>query len=79
MAYRVEPALLSSGDTQGGIDFTGVRIYDHDRTISDVLQNMNKMDKEIFNKSKATIDVDFLFRGYSNTCKIFVCLVAGDK
>ncbi len=28
-----------------------VRIYDRDRTICDVLRNMNKMDKEIFNKA----------------------------
>ena len=28
-----------------------VRIYDRDRTICDVLRNMSKMDKEIFNKA----------------------------
>lgn len=50
-AYRVEPALLSIGETKGKIDFTEVRIYDRDRTICDVLRNMNKMDKEIFNKA----------------------------
>lgn len=50
-AYRVEPALLSIGETKGEIDFTEVRIYDRDRTICDVLRNMNKMDKEIFNKA----------------------------
>lgn len=50
-AYRVEQALLSIGETKGEIDFTEVRIYDRDRTICDVLRNMNKMDKEIFNKA----------------------------
>ncbi len=50
-AYRVEPALLSLGETNGIIEFTNVRIYDRDRTICDVLRNMNKMDKEIFNKA----------------------------
>lgn len=50
-AYRVEPALLSVGETKGEIDFTEVRIYDRDRTICDILRNMNKMDKEIFNKA----------------------------
>ena len=50
-AYRVEPALLSIGETKGKIDFTEVRIYDCDRTICDVLRNMNKIDKEIFNKA----------------------------
>lgn len=50
-AYRVEAALLPIGETKGEIDFTEVRIYDRDRTICDVLKNMNKMDKEIFNKA----------------------------
>lgn len=50
-AYRVEPDLLSVGETKGEIDFIEVRIYDRDRTICDVLRNMNKMDKEIFNKA----------------------------
>ena len=50
-AYRVEPALLSLGETNGIIEFTNVRIYDRDRTVCDVLRNMSKMDKEIFNKS----------------------------
>ncbi|MDC7290244.1 type IV toxin-antitoxin system AbiEi family antitoxin domain-containing protein [Blautia schinkii] len=50
-AYRVEPELLPVGETKGKIDFTEVRIYDRDRTICDVLRNMNKMDKEIFNKA----------------------------
>lgn len=50
-AYRLEPALLSIGVTRGEINFTDVRIYDRDRTICDVLRNMNKMDKEIFNKA----------------------------
>lgn len=50
-AYRVEPALVTLGETTGKIDFIDIRIYDRDRTICDVLRNMNKMDKEIFNKA----------------------------
>ena len=50
-AYRVEPELLSIGKTKGEIDLQEVYIYDRDRTICDVLRNMNKMDKEIFNKA----------------------------
>lgn len=50
-AYRVEPALLHLGEIDGIIEFTKVRIYDRDRTICDVLRNMSKMDKEIFNKA----------------------------
>ena len=50
-AYRVEPTILTIGETKGKIDSNEVRIYDRDRTICDVLRNMNKMDKEIFNKS----------------------------
>jgi len=50
-AYRVESALLPIGEIKGEIDSIGVRIYDRDRTICDVLRNMNKMDKEIFNKA----------------------------
>lgn len=50
-AYRVEPALFSLGETDGIIEFTKVRIYDRDRTVCDVLRNMSKIDKEIFNKA----------------------------
>lgn len=50
-AYRVEPALLHLGEMDGIIEFNKVRIYDRDRTICDVLRNMSKMDKEIFNKA----------------------------
>jgi len=50
-AYRVESALLPIGEIKGEIDSIEVRIYDRDRTICDVLRNMNKMDKEIFNKA----------------------------
>ena len=50
-AYRVERQLLTLGETEGIIDTHKVRIYDRDRTICDVLRNMNKMDKEIFNKA----------------------------
>lgn len=50
-AYRVESALLPLGETKGEINSTRVRIYDRDRTICDVLRNMNKIDKEIFNKA----------------------------
>lgn len=48
-AYRVESALLTIGETTGTIVSTEVRIYDRKRTVCDVLRNMNKMDKEIFN------------------------------
>lgn len=50
-AYRVEPYLLPLGETKGNIDCTEVRIYDRDRTICDCLRNINRMDKEIFNKA----------------------------
>lgn len=50
-AYRVESELLTLGESNGEIDSQKVRIYDRDRTICDVLRNMNKMDKEIFNKA----------------------------
>lgn len=50
-AYRIESNLITLGETTGEIDFTKVRIYDRDRTICDVLKNMSKMDKEIFNKA----------------------------
>ena len=49
--YRVAPAWLSLGETDGIIEFTKVRIYDRDRTVCDVLRNMSKIDKEIFNKA----------------------------
>lgn len=50
-AYRVEPDLITIGEVKGEINFTDVRIYDRDRTVCDVLRNMNKMDREIFNKA----------------------------
>jgi len=50
-AYRVESELLTLGEANGEIDSQKVRIYDRDRTICDVLRNMNKMDKEIFSKA----------------------------
>lgn len=50
-AYCVEPELVTLGEIKGEIDSHKVRIYDRDRTICDVLRNMNKMDKEIFNKA----------------------------
>ncbi len=50
-AYRVESSILTMGETDGTIDGEKVRIYDIDRTICDVLRNMNKMDKEIFNNA----------------------------
>jgi len=49
--YRTEPYLLSIGKTKGNIDDIEVRIYDRERTICDCLRNMNRMDKEIFNKA----------------------------
>lgn len=50
-AYRTEPYLMRLGETTGIIDETPVRIYDKDRTICDCLKNMNRMDKEVFNKA----------------------------
>ena len=50
-AYRVDSELITLGEANGEIDSQKVRIYDRDRTICDVLRNMNKMDKEIFNKA----------------------------
>lgn len=50
-AYRVETDLLTIGEIKGEIDSIEVRIYDRDRTICDVLRNMNRIDKEIFNKA----------------------------
>ena len=43
--------MVTLGETKGEIDFHKVCIYDRDRTICDMLRNMNKMDKEIFNKT----------------------------
>lgn len=42
---------LTLGETKGQLILSDVRIYDRDRTICDVLRNMNKMDREIFNKA----------------------------
>lgn len=50
-AYRVEPPLVTLGETVGEIDYIKIRIYDRDRTICDILRNMNRMDKEVFNKA----------------------------
>ncbi len=50
-AYRTEPRLLYIGEAKGNIDGEEVCIYDKDRTICDCLKNMNRMDKEIFNKA----------------------------
>lgn len=50
-AYRVESNILVLGETDGQIDNETVRIYDRDRTICDIIRNMSKMDKEIFNKA----------------------------
>lgn len=50
-AYRVESALVPLGEIKGCINCVDVRIYNRDRTICDVLRNMSKMDKEIFNKA----------------------------
>lgn len=49
--YRVNPPLLALGETKGEIDHHEVRVYDRDRTLCDVLRNMNRMDREIFNKA----------------------------
>lgn len=50
-AYLVEPSLLSLGGTEGEIDFEKVRICDRDRTICDVLRNMNRMAREIISRA----------------------------
>ncbi len=50
-AYRVEPALVTLGETAGRMDGADIRIFDRDRTICDVLRHMNKMDREVFNKA----------------------------
>ncbi len=49
--YRLESEFVTLGETTGKIDFTKVRIYDRDRTICDVLKNMTRMDRELFNKA----------------------------
>lgn len=49
--YRMESGQLSLGQAEGEIDGAKVRIYDRDRTICDVLRNMGKIDREIFNKA----------------------------
>ena len=50
-AYRVKPPLVTLGEAAGEIDYIKIRIYDRDRTICDILRNMNRMDKEVFNKA----------------------------
>ena len=50
-AYRMNPYLLAIGETTGMIDEIPVRIYDKERTICDCLKNVNRMDKEVFNKA----------------------------
>lgn len=57
-AYRIEPDLLRIGETTGEIDFFEIHIYDRDRTICDVLRNMNKIDKELFNKAIQNYVID---------------------
>jgi predicted transcriptional regulator of viral defense system len=49
--YYSEPDLLEIGLASGEIDSFGVRIYDRDRTICDVIRHINTMDREIFNKA----------------------------
>ncbi len=49
--YRLDSAIIKLGECQGMIDGECVRIYNRERTICDVLHNMSKMDKEIFNKA----------------------------
>ena len=46
-AYRVEPPLVTVGEITGEIDYIKIRIYDCNRTICDILRNMNRMDKEV--------------------------------
>ena len=61
-AYRVESELVTLGETEGEIDFHKVRIYDRDRTICDVLRNMNKIDEKIRDvwKQIKTIEEKFI-------------------
>lgn len=42
---------ITLGEATGEIDYIKIRIYDRDRTICDILRNMNRMDKEVFNKA----------------------------
>lgn len=58
--YRIDSQMLTLGETTGIMDGREVHIFDRDRTICDVLKNMNKMDKEIFNKA---------IQGYVNDTK----------
>lgn len=50
-AYRVEKDLLSMGESEGKIDNLSIKVYDRDRTICDVIRNVTKIDREIFNKA----------------------------
>ena len=50
-AYRVKKELLTLGVTSIEIDGYEVRIYDRERTICDIIRNVNKIDKETFNKA----------------------------
>ncbi|HHZ05209.1 MAG TPA: hypothetical protein GX401_00235 [Clostridiales bacterium] len=46
--YQIDTELLSVGVTTVMIDHYPVQIYDKERTICDVLRNMNRMDKKVF-------------------------------
>lgn len=47
--FYLEGHILAIGISHIELGNTGVRIYDRDRTICDVLRYSNKMDREIFN------------------------------
>lgn len=49
--YYFEPDKLIIGITKEMINGIEVSMYDRDRVICDCLRNINKMDKEIFNKA----------------------------
>ncbi len=49
--YYFEPDKLTIGITKETINDIEVIMYDRDRVICDCLRNINKMDKEIFNKA----------------------------
>ena len=54
-AYRVESALVTLGETRGKIDSIDVRIYDRDRTICDVLRNVNKNGQRNFQQGNTGV------------------------
>lgn len=49
--YYYEPDTLALGISKETINGVKMQIYNRDRTICDCLRNINKMDKETFNKA----------------------------